>query len=59
MIHAERRPVRGIDNPRSICTSHVERHNLTMRTFMRPFIRLSLGSPKKLENLAAAAGVTD
>ena len=34
--------------------SHVERNNLTIRTFMKRFTRLSLGFSKKLENLAAA-----
>ena len=38
----------------SICTSHVERHNLTIRTFMKRFARLALGFSKKLANLEAA-----
>lgn len=40
-----------------ISTSHVERGNLTMRTFMRRLTRLSLGFSKKLENLKAATAL--
>lgn len=40
--------------PREICTSHVERHNLAIRTFLRRFTRLALGFSKKLDNLIAA-----
>jgi IS1 family transposase len=45
------------DEARSICTSHVERNNLTIRTFMKRFARLSLGFSKKLDNLAAAVAL--
>jgi IS1 family transposase len=48
-----RRPVRDVD-PKTICTSHVERQNLNFRLFIRRFTRLSLGFSKKRENLAAA-----
>ena len=38
---------------RSICTSRVERHNRTIRTFMIRFTQLSLAFSKKLECLEA------
>jgi IS1 family transposase len=57
MVQTDRRPLWGITDPFTICTSHVERNNLTIRTFMRRFTRLSLGFSKKLENLAAAVAL--
>jgi len=59
MVASERRQITGLTDMdiKSISTSHVERNNLTIRTFMKRFTRLSLGFSKKLENLAAAVAI--
>lgn len=57
IVGTNRRPIKGGITPWSICTSHVERHNLTIRTLMKRFTRLSLGFSKKLENLEAACAM--
>ncbi len=57
MVGTERREIFGPIDPMSICTSHVERVNLTTRTLMKRFTRLSLCFSKKLENLAAAVAI--
>jgi IS1 family transposase len=59
LVASERRQITGLTDIdlKSICTSHVERNNLTIRTFLRRFTRLSLGFSKKLENLAAAVAL--
>jgi IS1 family transposase len=53
LTDTERRVIFGRFDLDSICTSHVERSNLSIRTFLRRFTRLALGFSKKLENLAA------
>ena len=49
--------VTGNPDPEMICTSHVERANLTMRTFIRRMTRLCLGFSKKLDNLKSAVAL--
>ena len=57
IVGTERRSVSGGVDPWSICTSHIERHNLTNRIFMKRFNRLTLCFSKKIDNLAAAVGM--
>lgn len=44
----------GTPNPNKICTSYIERANLTMRTHCKRLARLTLAFSKKLENFKAA-----
>lgn len=59
IVGTDRRGVRGLNfaEERSICTSHVERHNGSIRCFMKRFSRLTYAFSKKLENLENAVAM--
>jgi hypothetical protein len=54
---AERRRVEGRPDPAHICTSYVERANLTLRMGSRRFTRLTNGFSKKAENHAHSVAI--
>ncbi len=54
VVSVERVPCVGSPDPARICTSHVERQNLTMRMQIKRLARLTLCFSKKWDNLWAA-----
>jgi hypothetical protein len=57
VVAVNRRAVFGNPPEHLICTSHAERHNLSVRMASRRFTRLTNGFSKKAENHAAAVSL--
>ncbi len=57
VIAAVPTPISGEPKSWLISTSHVERANLSVRTHLRRFVRLTSGHSKKLENLKACVNI--
>ncbi len=57
ILSIRKMPIAGLPKIESICTSHVEAQNLTMRMHCRRLTRLTNAFSKKLDNFKAAIGL--
>jgi IS1 family transposase len=57
IIGTERRPMWGAVDPLTICTSHVERTNGTVRQWCKRFTRLTYAFSRRVPNLRAAVAL--
>jgi len=57
IISAEKRPRSGSPDPARICTSHIERLNLTLRMNLRRFTRLTNAHSKSLKHHTAMQAI--
>lgn len=57
IIEIKQKVVAGEPEPERVCTSHVERANLTMRLWVKRLTRLTMGFSRTLVNHEAALGL--
>jgi transposase-like protein/IS1 family transposase len=57
IVGAEKQPIMGSPNEAKISTSHIERFNLTLRTCLRRFTRLTIAHSKSLKHHVAMQAI--